>query len=125
RLRRRDRRRDRARGGIVRQSARHRRDREREASRERLRAERERLATALGQIETPGPFCGNSGARVTWNAFDRRYVIKVRHAHPDCPALRPGVYKDRGESYLIGLLELYGVRVAEYCDDLISWHEAR
>ena len=56
----------------------------------------------------------------------RRYVVKVVHPTRSCPALAPGVFQDRASSFLTGLLELYGVRSAEYLDgELVGWHDWR
>ena len=85
-----------------------------------------RLRAALAGIDAPCPFNDNCVAFVKWDAESRRHRIKIVHPDPSCPALTPGVFRDRADAYLISLLELYGVRVAEYADDdLVGWHDTR
>ena len=89
-----------------------------------MSADRDRLKAALAQIDDPCPFCGGSVAYATWSGV--RYVVKVVHPTKSCPALAPGVFQDRASEFLTSLLELHGIRAAEYCDaELISAHDWR
>lgn len=85
-----------------------------------------RLRAALAEIDRPCPYMDQCTAHVKWDAERRRHRIKIVHPDGNCPALAPGVFQDRATSYLADLLELYGVRVADYCEDeLVGWHDYR
>jgi hypothetical protein len=85
-----------------------------------------RLRGALAQVDQPCPFCDNAVVYVKWDAERRRHRVKMVHPTATCPALVPGAFQDRATSYLADLLQLYGVRVAEYCEDeLVGWHDWR
>lgn len=89
-------------------------------------SDRDRLRAALRQIDAPCPFCSGSFAEVKWDAEARRHLVKTLHGCRTCPALVPGPFQDRAETYLISLLELYGVVVGDYGDaELVGWHAAR
>lgn len=91
-----------------------------------MNGDRERLRDALTAIGVPCPFCDASTAYVAWDLSARRPVVKVVHPTGSCPALAPGPFQDRACSFLTSLLELHGIRAAEYCDgDLVSWHDWR
>lgn len=90
-----------------------------------MSAERDRLRAAVASIGAACPFCDSSVAYVAWSWATSRYGVKVVHPCRTCPALTAGPYQDRADSYLTGLLELYGVRVAEYADDDLIAHDTR
>jgi hypothetical protein len=86
--------------------------------------DRDRLKAALKLVGQPCPFEDGAVSYVVWNASRGRYVVKVVHPNRTCPALPPGPYQERATAYLTSLLELHGVRAAEYLDgELVGWHD--
>lgn len=87
---------------------------------------RNRLKAALSQIDHPCPYSDQCLAYIKWDAEERVHKIKVVHPDQHCPGWTRPVFQARASSYLISLLELYGVRCAEYLEpELEVLHDVR